>query len=1442
MNVTLRLGLVLSLTVGQTAPAAAQVVGAARSVAPVVPVAGVGAAGAGSRSVLPSASLAPALSAPVLPGAVAPSTLRPAPASVSAPAAVSAVAAPQASPAAAVAAAQPLRSVMNAVAAEQGRPKQDKPVAAAAQLEAIAGRSAKSGKAGVAGSFDGTAKADPAAAAANLVELKADIAQRTGLVRPSANAAAPRIAVVAAARLPQGKFPNSYSKRDSAKDLGAKLVGGLLDSAGMTPESLKNLSESGNEVKFLFGAVDNSESPDIGREIAVKLGLTHIPGTGIAKNCGTSLEAVGLAIGQLISGQADIVVAGGAESMSRLPMITKDPVLKQQFMTLAVLPSMIASASLMQKPMMMFAYAQTWLAHKWHLMTTHHRFAITEGLPIDGDVMAATAQRLADKYGVSRTDMDWFAYNSQNRAEKATREGAFADEIVSYDSGKGVETVDQGIRFGQSRKGFGSRKIKPVFGTEDITAANASQISDGAAGVILMLEDKARELGLVPLAFVSAVADTAGDPREMGIQPAYALPKALKKAGVALEDLQVVELNEAFAAQAISVMKALGLPAEKVNPRGGAIALGHPLAASGARILTTLIHTMMHKGLHKGACSLCIGGGEGIAAVVERDENGIPEEYIAALKGKMAARGVSAPVVEDVERALRGLPPMPDTETGHHAELERFFSFLDQFQPLPRFTGAERKASPVLARRVDARIARVQADLAAFDDAEKIRNLIVSVSEGVATVAIDRGPVNAINADLVEEFGAVFHDLSKRSDVKAIVLTGKGKTFVAGADITLIQSAANPAEAAAKAAGLQRLLDKVEGSEKPILVALNGQTLGGGSELAISAHERWAAGTAELAQPEIKLLFNPGAGGTQRLVRLVGLTEALTAMNSGQSSDAHTAKEKGWVDEVVAPAELLTRVQARARELAALPDAERAAWVKAHRTLDKPVKLTLMERIGMLWGGFLIKRAVADQTRALGKDKEIAIPAMMGIIDATLTGINDGPRAGLAKEAEVFGRLAASPASKFVQRLFLRSTGGPKLEGITDGTVEPLAINKVAVVGAGAMGAGIAQLAAYADVPVVVKEVAQGPLEAGLAKIKGLFQGLVEKLVYTPEKAAAKFANVIGLTDDAAFNASEPDLLIEAVKEDLGLKKKLFALWGKNLPERTILATNTSALSITTLALASGRPGKVVGLHYFNPPHKLPLVELILPDKEKLSAAERAELDRTVASVIPYLKKTGRMVVVTQDAPGFIVNRILFPYVNTALRLVEEGAGVAQVDAAMRKLGAPMGPLQLADHIGFFLGIEVGEYLKASFPHVGSASLMLQVLKSWGHEGSYWGAKKGFYVDGKPVEALVRQAAAVARAVEAAEPATPEDRARLIAEFSAKKEQLAAAAQRGLRTPSGKEIEDRLVRAMYDEGRVIVDTGVVSSEDEIDIAMTTGMGFPVQTGGLMRYGARGGAK
>ncbi len=422
---------------------------------------------------------------------------------------------------------------------------------------------------------------------------------------------------------------------------------------------------------------------------------------------------------------------------------------------------------------------------------------------------------------------------------------------------------------------------------------------------------------------------------------------------------------------------------------------------------------------------------------------------------------------------------------------------------------------------------------------------------------------------------------------------------------------------------------------------------------------------------------------------------------------------------------------------------------------------------------------------------------LMAIVDAALTGVRRGPAAGLAVEARSFGTLAVRPLARFITALMRRQIGGPEIAGVTDAKIQASPVERVGVVGAGVMGAGLVQLDANSGLKVSVKEHNETFLAAGLGRVRGLFDAMVKKGALSPDQAEERLARVSGFTGYPEFAADPPAIVVEAIPEKESLKVALFQDLGKTLPPSTVLASNTSALSITKLAQASGRPERFVGLHYFNPPHKLPLVEIVLPDTAGFTAEQQAAFKQTLATALAFMKKTGRIAVVVHDAPGFVVNRMLLPYGDEGARLLEEGATIEQVDGAMRKLGFPMGPLQLADFVGLPLSQEVGAYLERTLPHLGAMSKLGGVLLA---------KKDGFHdKEGKANDAGVTAA---------------------LSELGIK---------RPSKGPSGKEVEERLLLLLANEGGRILDEGVASSAQDIDIALTAGAGFPTSMGGLMRY-------
>ncbi len=390
-----------------------------------------------------------------------------------------------------------------------------------------------------------------------------------------------KVVIVAAGRTAIGNFLGSLASLPAHK-LGATVIRGLLEQIKLDPEQVSEL---------IFGQVLTAAcGQNPARQAAIEGGLPEgVPAFTINKVCGSGLKSVQLAAQAIALGDADIVIAGGQENMSSAPH---------------ALPGSRKGTTM----------------GDWKLKDT----MIVDGLwDAFNDIhMGITAENLAEKYGLSREELDAFAAASQQKAEAAQKEGRFKEEIIPVEvpQRKGEPLVfdtDEFPRHGTTAEGLA--KLRPAFKKDGVvTAGNASGINDGAAAVILMSESKARELGLEPLATIKAYASGGVDPSIMGIGPVPATRRCLQKAGWSVDDLDLIEANEAFAAQAMAVNKDLGWDTSKVNVNGGAIALGHPIGASGCRILVTLLHEMRRRDAHKGLATLCIGGGMGTAVAVER--------------------------------------------------------------------------------------------------------------------------------------------------------------------------------------------------------------------------------------------------------------------------------------------------------------------------------------------------------------------------------------------------------------------------------------------------------------------------------------------------------------------------------------------------------------------------------------------------------------------------------------------------------------------------------------------------------------------------------------------------------------------------------------------------------------------------------------------------------
>jgi len=388
------------------------------------------------------------------------------------------------------------------------------------------------------------------------------------------------VVIVAAARTAVGKFGGTIAKI-SAAELGAHVIKGLVAKTGIDPALISEV---------LMGQVLTAGvGQNAARQAVIKAGLPDmVPAMTINKVCGSGLKATHLAAQAILCGDADIVIAGGQENMSASPHVLNNSRDGFRMSDAKLVDTMIVDGL-------------------WDVYNQYH--------------MGITAENVAKKFNVSRAEQDEFAMASQNKAEAAQKAGKFKDEILPLEiaSKKGsiVFDSDEYIKAGTTLESLSG--LRPAFNKEGtVTAGNASGLNDGAAAVMMMSAQKAQQLGLKPLAKIKAYASAGLDPTIMGMGPVPASQRCLQKAGWTHKDLDLMEINEAFAAQAIAVNKEMGWDTSKINVNGGAIAIGHPIGASGCRVLVTLIHEMIRRDAKRGLASLCIGGGMGVALAIER--------------------------------------------------------------------------------------------------------------------------------------------------------------------------------------------------------------------------------------------------------------------------------------------------------------------------------------------------------------------------------------------------------------------------------------------------------------------------------------------------------------------------------------------------------------------------------------------------------------------------------------------------------------------------------------------------------------------------------------------------------------------------------------------------------------------------------------------------------
>ncbi|HEY6304057.1 MAG TPA: 3-hydroxyacyl-CoA dehydrogenase NAD-binding domain-containing protein [Terriglobales bacterium] len=648
---------------------------------------------------------------------------------------------------------------------------------------------------------------------------------------------------------------------------------------------------------------------------------------------------------------------------------------------------------------------------------------------------------------------------------------------------------------------------------------------------------------------------------------------------------------------------------------------------------------------------------------------------------------------------------------------------------------------------------------------------ITKDDKDVAIITIDNPPVNALSPGVPEGISAAIDEMNGDPAVKAAVVIGAGRTFVAGADIKEFgkMTAGGPRRS------LLPLLLHMEDSGKPVVMAIHGNAFGGGLELAMAGHYRVASPTAQVGQPEVKLGIIPGAGGTQRLPRLVGVAKAVEMCAEGKPVSASEAAALGLIDRLI-EGDLQAGAVRFAREIAGKP---------TPKTRERTEKL----------GTAAESAAVFAAARDAARKKQRGLKAPLAAIDAVEGATRLSFEEGCQAEAKLFTECLFSDQSKALIHVFFGEREVAKIPDVRKET-PVIPVNRVAVVGSGTMGGGIAMVFANAGIPVLLKDVDEPALNVGMGKIKKNYANSVQRGRVTQAFVDERLQVITPVLNYDAF--SEVDMVVEAVFEGMALKKTVFADLDRVCRRGAILASNTSTLNIDEIAGATSRPEAVIGTHFFSPANVMRLLEIV---RGKKSSKE------VIATCMQLSKKLGKIGVLVGNCRGFVGNRMFGPYRREAQFLVEEGAEVEAVDQALVEFGNAMGPLATGD----LAGLDVGWRIRKEYRHLEKPGIRQPFAEDRLCEMGRYGQKtvRGWYRYDENRRAS----------------ADPEVTA-LVRKWSAD----AGIPQRQI---SASEIVDRCIYALVNEGARILEEGYALRAVDIDIIYINGYGFPAYRGGPM---------
>jgi 3-hydroxyacyl-CoA dehydrogenase/1,4-dihydroxy-2-naphthoyl-CoA synthase len=664
----------------------------------------------------------------------------------------------------------------------------------------------------------------------------------------------------------------------------------------------------------------------------------------------------------------------------------------------------------------------------------------------------------------------------------------------------------------------------------------------------------------------------------------------------------------------------------------------------------------------------------------------------------------------------------------------------------------------------------------------------VELKDGVAVLFMDNPPVNQLSEHFVRELAEAMTEGYQDDAVKAMVLTGTGKNFIAGADITQVKDIKTKDELMSGLKENMKFINSIETGPKPVVAAINGNCLGGGLEIAMVCHYRLAVDGVNLGQPEVQIGLIPGAGGTQRLPRLVGLRHALEMITIGKPIKAKVGLQRGLVDEVVEPEKLVdAAVSAAGRFITGELNIKARATRNRHLWIPSAAE----------------KKAMMSFTKAMVGAQSKGYIAPMKAVEAIDKGLSYDIEKDLEIEAELFADCVVSDVAKNLIGIFLNTRAAGRLPRIKG--IEPAQIKKVAMLGGGVMGCGIVNLLLKAGYEAYLWDINAEAVEKGVAAVRDTFAYPIKTRRMKQADLDNMIENQLTVTTDFE-DLKDVDLVIEAVLEDMKIKQDIWKkLEGICRPD-VVFATNTSALPITEMASIFEDPGRMIGLHFFNPAHRMPLLEIICAQKTS---------DQTLATSVALARTIKKTPVVVNDGPGFYVSRQLGGLFGGVAYLTADGVDGAAVDAAFLDFGMPMGPATLADLTGIDIGYHVGKTYEKRLGDRYKMHPLTELVYQTGCYGRKTGAGYFDYSGDQPV---------------------PNPKVVEVIQNYLKENNVAP------KEMSNQEIMDAMMALAINEAALMMDEGICDRPQDMDLAMIYGTGFPPYRGGILRYADKWGLK